>query len=161
VTVGGNRLNRKGKINTLLLITISFIFSGGLMKTAFADVPRVDNVIVWSSGGDTILNVTVTHNDRSAIHYVDQIEVGYGLITKYFNFTSQASTSFTVVCNLGPVEDAPTATVKAHCNTHGWSTQNWTGQIPEFSLTLAILTLIIATLLASLAYYKNNRKTCQ
>lgn len=70
-------MNRIGKVSILLLIAVFFLSSASLMKTAFADVPTVDGVIVWNSGGDIILNVTVTHNDRSVSHYVDKIEVSY------------------------------------------------------------------------------------
>ena len=148
------------KLRMALLAIVCFLSIASFAKTALAVVPTVNNVVVWSSGADTILNVTVAHADFTSSHYVNQIEVSYGSVTKYFNFTSQTSTTFTAVCNLGPVDDAPTATVRAHCNTHGWSVQNWTGQIPEFSLAFMLLTLAAATSLIYLVHRKNHIKTC-
>ena len=124
------------------------------MKPVLADTPAVINVIPWKSGSDTMLNVTVYHDVSAEIpgHYVDNIEVNvegniqnfpqggphayYDTVKHYFNVTVGPITGIT---------GTPTATVRAHCNIHLWSQSNWTGQIPEFSMPILLLALILAT----------------
>jgi hypothetical protein len=61
---------------------------------------------------------------------------------------SEPYNNFTIQYDLGPIIGNPTINVDAHCIVNGWasaSLQNWEGQIPEFSLPMLLLTLILAT----------------
>jgi hypothetical protein len=115
----------------------------------------VNNVVVWSSGDHTILNVTVTHVPPSPpIHYVDKIEVNVSGINHIFNII-QNTTTFTYPCDLGIIEGTPSAIVWAHCNVDGYN-ENPYGpiQIPEFSTLASLLVLALGTALAAFAYRK-------
>jgi hypothetical protein len=60
--------------------------------------------------------------------------------------------TFNVTLDIGPVSDTPLATVQAYCNLHGWSSQNWTGAVPEYVQVMFVLTLFATTSLILLLY---------
>ena len=145
------------------LLVSSILLGLNVAKPVLADVPAVINVIPWKSGSDVMLNVTIYHDADAEVsgHYIDNIKVNiggsiqdfaqsgphtyYDTIKHYFNVT------------IGPVTGitgTPTATVSAHCNLHGDSTSNWTGQIPEFSMPFLLSALILATPIVFLALRK-------
>jgi hypothetical protein len=106
-----------------------------------AIVPQVQDVIVWNSGGDTILNITIYHDPVTTLHHVDGIEVDVeGSITSHP--VDQPSTTFTTQINLGQITGTPSSRVRAHCTIDGWSSWSETFQIPEFPNT-AILTILL------------------
>jgi hypothetical protein len=116
-----------------------------------ADVPQVRNVVVWDDGGTTKLNVTVYHSDEVPSHLVDLLTVtltsGPNLFQEFPQtgpHTLDSSTrTFNVTLDIGSVSDAPLATVQAHCNLHGSSSQNWTGTVPEYAQVMFMLTLSV------------------
>lgn len=148
----------------LYLLAFSVLTSLSVVKPVLADTPRVINVIPWDSGGNTMLNVTVYHDAGAEVpgHYVDNIEVNaagniqnfaqsgphtyYDIVNHYFNVTVGPITGIT---------GTPTTTVRAHDIVHGWSVDNWTGQIPEFTTVILFSVLILATTTALFVFQKN------
>jgi hypothetical protein len=133
---------------TIPVLALLLVVGLSLAKPAFADVPKVINVVAWKSGGNVMLNVTVYHNSVGAEmfgHYVDivRVDVGgsvqdfpqssphtyYDLVNHYFNISVGPVTGIT---------GTPTATVSAHCIINLWSLQDWIGQIPEFAMPLLL-----------------------
>jgi desulfoferrodoxin (superoxide reductase-like protein) len=111
-----------------------------------AIVPQVQDVVIWNSGGETILNITVYHTPvPTLLHHVDQIEVDVdGSITSFP--VDQPSITFTFQANLGQITGTPSARVRAHCNVHGWSPWSEPLQIPEFSSWIILPLSLISTL---------------
>ena len=149
-------------------VLVMLAFAGVcLVKPAFADIPRIINVVPWNSGGNTMLNVTVYHDSFGAEeggHYVDRIEVDVGSTIQ--NFTQAGPHAYYDAVNhyfnvtVGPitgVTGTPTATVKAHCTIHLWSTQNWTGQIPEYTTLALLLILLLASPVVIFVRRRNSR----
>jgi hypothetical protein len=134
------------KLLTLVaaILVLVFLFSA---RDAFADVPRIMNVAVWNDGGNIKLNVTVYHNGETSGHYVDMLNVtltsGGSLLQSFPQsgpHTLDPSTlTFNVTLDIGQVSDAPLGVVTAHCNLHGWSSQNWTGVVPEYPEQMLIV----------------------
>lgn len=146
-----NQLNRPNKLLHILILGISTLLSINFVNPASAIVPEVRGAVVYNVGGSTFLNVTVYHYPEDASHYVDIIRVTIGANTTDLTIGAQTlkpDNTLTVTYNLGPVAGTPAATVQAHCIVNGWSSVNWTGEVPEFSLPVLLLTLILGTSIA-------------
>jgi hypothetical protein len=153
-------VKRLNKLSILVLFAaLIFASSSALSKPCFADVPQVRNVTVWRDGVNTMLNVTVYHNQEIASHRVDSFTVTFaagGNPSQTFpqndpHTLDSTTSTFNVTLNIGSVTDSPVATVQAHCNLHGNSSQNWTATVAEFPLTiLTTLPLALASLLVVL-----------
>ena len=117
-----------------------------------AIVPQIQDVIVWNSGGETILNITVYHTPVTSLHHVDGVEVDVeGSVT---NFPAdQSSTTFIIQTNLGQITGTPSTTVRVHCTIDGWSSWSETFQIPEFPSWIILPFFVIATL--AVIIYRN------
>lgn len=143
------------KISQLSLVATVFVVFVMFIKPTFAIIPVVQNVVPYSVGGSTWINVTVFHQpeDAGAPHYVNIIEVTMGANTTDMTIGVQSLTppdflNFTVSYDLGPVSGTPTITVKAHCIVNGWSQPpDYTTTVPEFSPFAFLLVLALATLL--------------
>lgn len=118
------------------------------VRSVFADVPQIVNVVVYQDGLDTKLNVTVYHYEEILGDYVDLLRVivtsGAPNISQTFpqsgpHTLDPVKHTFNVTLDIGPISDAPLAQVQAHCISHGWSTQNWTGTVPEYSFPFLLL----------------------
>lgn len=117
-----------------------------------AIVPQVQDVIVWNSGGETILNVTVYHTPVSSLHHVDRIEADVeGSVTSFP--VDQSSTTFIAQINLGQITGTPSAIIRAHCTIDGWSSWSETFQIPELSSWIIIPLFLLATV--TVVYCRN------
>jgi len=131
----------------------------------FADTPQVRNVVVWDDGGDTKLNATVYHNGEVPGHFVDLLTVTLtGGTDPFQNFTQTGphtldpgTSTFNVTLDVGPVSGSPLATVQAHCNLHGWSSQNWTGVVPEYFQVMFPLMLFVTTSLVLLLFKRRTK----
>jgi len=143
-------VSRLNKLSYTMILIISVFLCVSFVTPVFAIVPQVTDVVVWNSGGDTILNVTVFHDPETSLHHVDMIEVDVSGNIQSFPVEVQPTTTFTIPCNLGPIEGTPSARVRAHCTVDGWNSWSELLQIPEFSLPVLLLTLI---LIASLAFF--------
>jgi len=149
----------------LSILVISFLLSAVPVKLSFAIVPEVRSVAVYSEGGDTILNITIYHYPEEIItpHYVDiiRITVGENAPIEYSigvqPLTSQ--NTFNITYNLGQVSGTPSVLVEAHCIVNGWSTSNWSGQVPEFSLATLLLMLTLSTSLILVGFRKVRQKS--
>jgi desulfoferrodoxin (superoxide reductase-like protein) len=91
-----------------------------------ADVPTV-TLSTSDSGGDTILEITVTHHNPSSSHFIDLIEVEVTNASGSATYqvtppTTPQPVTFTVNYNLGPITESNTISSRANCNVHGWST---------------------------------------
>jgi hypothetical protein len=145
---------------SIFVLSAALIFATStLSKPCFADVPQVRNVTAWKDGANTMLNITVYHNQEIPSHRVDSLTVTFATgdnppqtFPQNDPHTLDPITStFNATLNIGSVTDSPVATVQAHCNLHGNSSQNWTGTVPEFPLTiLTTLPLALSSLLAVL-----------
>jgi hypothetical protein len=134
------------KLSAILLVGVFVLIVSSLVGPGFADVPQVRSVIVWKDGVNTVLNVTVYHNQEIASHRVDSLTVTIDGSPQVFpqsepHALDPLTSTFNVTLNVGSVTDSPSATVVAHCNLHGSSSENWTGTLPEFPL--AALTLLL------------------
>jgi len=157
-SLGEGRLNC-GRSSRLLFVVVALFLSGSLVSPAFAIVPQVRSVIPYNVGSTTYLNVTVYHQPEEQLHYVNTIRVTMGGNTTDLTIGPQPLTppdfvNFTVAYPLGPVSGTPTITVDAHCTIHGWASPNWTGQIPEFSTAVLLMTLALATVVVAFVLRK-------
>jgi len=142
------------KLEALLSLSILLLLGIDFITPVSAGIPTVNNVVVWGSGGHTILNVTVTHIPASPLaHYVNRIEINVSGTNHIFNVV-QNTTTFTYPCDLGVIEGTPSATVRAHCNVDGYGSWTEPIQVPEFPLHLMLLVLILLTSLVLLASRK-------
>jgi len=127
----------------------------GHVKPAFAPAPEVRNVVPYDNSGSTFLNITVWHNVEIPDHYVNIIEVINGANTTDLTIGVQnlaPDGTFFIIYDLGPTLGNPQITVKAHCTVNNWSITNWTGQVPEYQMSLFLLALILTTSIAILAF---------
>ena len=147
-------MSRTNKPSYILILVISVLLCLSFATPVFAIVPQVTDVIVWNSGGDTILNVTVYHTPETSLHHVNEIKVDVEGNIQTFPVEVQPTETFTIPCNLGPIEGTPSATVRAHCTVDGWSEVYGPIEIPEFSLPVLLLTLTLVTLLVVFVFRK-------
>jgi hypothetical protein len=150
------------KILCLSILVISFLLSTVPVKSSFAIVPEVQSVVVFNEGDSTFLNITIYHypEETETPHYVDIIRVTVGDNVTELPIGVQPLTpqnTFTIIYDLGPVSGTPTVLVEAHCTVNGWSTINWSGQIPEFSSSTLLLVLVLSTSLI-LTIFRNARQ---
>jgi hypothetical protein len=139
-------LSLSAKLLCIMLVS-SFSICMVSVAPVKAIVPQVQNVIVWNSGGDTILNITVYHTPVTVLHHVDKIEVDVdGGITSFP--VDQPSTTFVFQANLGQITGTPSTRARAHCTVDGWSPWSEPLQIPEFPLWTISVLVLIATLFA-------------
>lgn len=144
------------KLSILVLATLMLVFLCSA-RNVFAEIPKIRNVMVWNDGGNIKLNVTVYHNEETPDHYVDTLSV---TLTSGANLSQSFPQSgphtldpdtltFNVTLDIGQVSDAPLATVRAHCTLDGWSSENWTGAVPEYSqqMLLALLAVVMSVAL--------------
>lgn len=137
-------MNASTKLLCIIFTVISFSICMLSVASVEAIVPQVQDVIVWNSGGDTILNITVYHTPVTSLHHVNEIEVDVdGSVTSHP--VDQTSITFITQINLGQITGTPSARARAHCTVHGWSPWSETVQISEFSLLAILLLFLIAT----------------
>lgn len=138
----------------MFILTILVLSYVTLAEPAFAIVPTVQKVVPFNVGSSTYLNITVHHTpqDPTIPHYVNAINVTMGANVTQLTISSQPVSApyynFTIQYDLGPVIGNPTIIVNAHCIVNGWASvlqQDWQGQIPEFSLPMLLLALVLAT----------------
>jgi hypothetical protein len=146
--LGENGLSRPNKILQLLISMIPVFLVISSEPSANAIVPQIQNIVVYNSGSDTILNITINHIPAGDPgHYVNFTQVTFSGTVHNFTVPVQSAQTFTISCNVGVVQGTPTATVRANCTVNGWSSSHDI-QIPEFSLPLLPLTLALSTSVA-------------
>jgi len=150
-------LNR-AKALQILVSLIVVLASTAFSSPVLAVVPEVRNVVPYDVGGSTYLNITVYHTPEIADHYVDMIKVTMGSNTTTLTIGVQSLTpqdTFTVSYDLGPTQGTPSVTAEAHCIIHGWSTVNWSGTVPEYSLPVMLMTLALVSASAVFLHRRN------
>lgn len=157
------------KMNKAVMIVIfaSLVLAGlSSVRSVLADVPQVQNVVVYQDGPDTKLNVTVYHFEETPSDYVDLLKVivitGTPNVSQTFpqsgpHTLDPVTHTFNVTLDIGPIGDEPLSQVQAHCISHGWSTQNWTGTVPEYSFPFLLLASSM-TAVALLIKHRAGRK---
>ena len=142
----------------LLLLCASALISTFSLGTEIvrvrADVPTVLSINPWTSGGNTILNITVRHADPSSIHYIDQVDVDKDGSIQSISLSPQSTVIFTIQYNLGAVTGMPSVRARAHCIVHGWSDWSSSIAVPEFSPMFVPVILVSLTLFTIFARSK-------
>jgi hypothetical protein len=136
------------KLSFILLLSLSVSLCASFAESAHAIVPVIQNVIVWQSSSDVIVNVTVFHTPVQVIHRVEKIEVNVSGTNHVFNLV-QTTETFTYSCNIGPVEGTPSAQVRAYCIVDLYSPWTEPFLIPEFQTSILLLTLILSAAFAT------------
>ena len=141
----------------VILVLVSTLFLSFEATPVFAGTPTITNVALWNNGGNTTLNVTISHFPAgTSQHHVDAIEANISGAIETLMVPVESTTEFTIAFDLGPINGNPSATLRAHCNLHGWSLPYGPIQVPEFSPSVLLLALIFATILSKTAYQKFN-----
>jgi hypothetical protein len=155
---GETQLNVSAKLLCIVLIISSFSIYMVSVTPVKANIPQVQDVIVWNSGSETILNITVFHTPVTALHHVDEIEVDVGGSITSFP-VDQPSTTFVFPANLGQIAGTPSVRARAHDTVHGWSSWSTPLQVPEFPSWILLLLFITATIFAILVKKKTFHPT--
>ena len=139
-----NRKRPKSLVIMLVLaLAVLFAFH---INPVLADVPTVESVEPWTSGTDTILNITVRHGLPASGHFVWQIEVDIDGTVHIMELEPQSTVTFVVQYNMSELVGTPTVKVRADCNLHGWSGWSEPVVVPEFSTISLLLILAIVSM---------------
>ena len=132
-----------------MLIIIPVMF----LSPVYADVPSIFSIEPWTSGSETILNITIRHSSPTGSHYVDLIQVDIEGIVNDVGLNSQSASPFVAEYNIGELIGEPSVKVRAHCNLHGWGSWSTSQVIPEFPSWI-ILPLFVAVTMTVMFYRK-------
>ncbi len=121
------------------LITITTCF---LIRPVLADVPSIENIEPWTSGSDTILNITVRHSSPTFVHIVDLVSVDVDGNIQNVTLLSQDTVTFIVQFNMGEVLGTPTVSARARCTVHSWSSWSEPILIPEFTTVFLLFAVV-------------------
>lgn len=116
-------------LDTVLFATLFLLASVLIVDTAFADVPVVNSVKPWTRASDNhvILNITVTHHNYYAGHYVDSVQVDIGGSLDTVTLSGPQAVTFTTEYDMGVISTNPTVRARAHCTLHGSS--SWSAPV--------------------------------
>lgn len=131
----------KGRTRLVIATILAFAMIAGMpVIRVMADVPDVLTIKPWTSGSDTLLNITVRHAAPSGFHFIDQVEVDIdGSVQVITIPTAQTTTTFLVQYNMGVVTTTPTVSARARCTVHGWGAWASPVVVPELHLVLPLL----------------------
>lgn len=147
----------KTVILVFLLLAAAFVSVVFLLPNpVLADVPDVLSVEPWTSGTETVLNITVRHSAPTGSHYIDIVQVDVDGEVEDINLESQSTNPFIVQYNMGEVVGEPSVQVRAHCTLHGWGSWSESLVIPEFSSIIVLVILAVLTL--TTIYFKSKIK---
>jgi len=145
-------VNKKSLAIGLLLILSTIICFN--INPVSAQTETIDSIDYYTSGTDTILNITVTHisesmpNQYNPLDFVDHIELEIDGAFPYISVNTadagEGLQHFSVQYNMGEVTGTPTVRARA-CNLQGEG--EWYGPVvvPEFSLIhLAPILMVIS-----------------
>ncbi|UCE16085.1 MAG: hypothetical protein JSV12_00225 [Candidatus Bathyarchaeota archaeon] len=142
------RFRKRKKSSFIILFTVLTTFAGFQIHPVLADVPSVLSLEPWTSGTDTILNITVRHSSPTSSHYVNKVEVDVDGAVHNIGLTSQSTVTFVVQYNLGELADEPMVRARAHCTIHGWSSWSNSDQVSDSSSIPLLPILAIVSVLA-------------
>ncbi|MBS7633240.1 hypothetical protein KEJ15_06460 [Candidatus Bathyarchaeota archaeon] len=144
------------KVERLIILALLLVYVTVFVRPVSAGVPAILDVTVWDNGGNTILNVTVSHSPQTPSHYLDRVEIDLSGDNRIFPVTYRSENTFVVQCDLGAIDAPINATIRAHCNIDGYSPPNGPILVPEFSALLVSFLFITATLLTSAVYKRKS-----
>jgi len=106
----------------------------------------------WTSGTDTILNITVRHSSPTSSHYVNEVEVDVDGAVHDLDLAPQSTETFVVQYNMGELVDEPTVRARAHCTIHGWSSWSNSEKVSDSSSIplLPILAIVLVLAIVSI-----------
>lgn len=119
----GNAIKAKQVLNTVFFASLLLLASVLIINTAFADVPVVNSVQPWTRTSDShvILNITITHRNYYAGHYVDYMQVDIDGSVNTVNLSPPQPVTVITEYDMGIVSTNPTVRARAHCTLHGHS----------------------------------------
>ncbi|MGQ9565093.1 MAG: hypothetical protein ACUVT5_00910 [Candidatus Bathyarchaeales archaeon] len=130
------------RIRMFALLILGFALVAALyVGPAFADVPNVLSIVPWTSGADTILNITVRHASPTSFHFVNRVEVEVNGTVQTINLSwpPVQTDPFVVQHNLGQIVGIVNVRTRPNCNVHGnGGDTNWFGPIEFRSSSLFI-----------------------
>lgn len=132
----------------VILVLVSTLFLSFEATPVFAGTPTITNVVVWNNGGNTTLNVTVSHSPQSSFHHADAVEVNVSGTIETLIVPLEPTTEFVIVFDLGSIAGTPLATIRAHCTIDEWGPSYGPIQVPEFLSPILLLALIFTTTLS-------------
>ena len=135
----------------VILIPVTF------QAPVYADVPSLVSIEPWTSGSETILNITVRHSSPTGNHYIDLIQIDIEGTVNDVRLNSQSANPFVVQYNMGILSGEPSVRARAHCNLHGWGGWSTPQIIPEASSSIALVFLSFL-LLISIYFTKKLRR---
>lgn len=144
--VGGEEVNKKVSLAIWLLLVLSAIICVNINPVSAQTTLTIDKIEWYTSGTDTILNFTVTHDPQGTgvyqpLNFVDHLDVDIDGDIQQVNTADYELTHFSVQYNMGEVTDTPTVRARA-CSLQingEWCTPI---VIPEFPLIHLLLILI-------------------
>ncbi|MCW4051865.1 MAG: hypothetical protein NWE78_01480 [Candidatus Bathyarchaeota archaeon] len=143
-------IKSRSKLLVSALIVILVVTAGSLIPPVLADVPTIENIEPWTSGTDTILNITIRHDNPTVFHYVDVVEVDVDGNIQNVTLSPQTTVTFIVQYNMGEVTDTPTVSARAYCTFHGWSDWSEPISVPEFTIVFLLLAFAVLPMIAYL-----------
>jgi hypothetical protein len=143
----------------VILVLVSTLFLSFEATPVFAGIPTITNVVVWNNGGNTTLNVTVSHSPQSSFHHADAVEVNVSGTIETLIVPLEPTTEFVIVFDLGSIAGTPLATIRAHCTIDDWGPSYGPIQVPEFLPPILLLALIFTTTLSIAVCHKLKTKT--
>ena len=150
---GDSSLRRLGEVKkrvnkkTSLVIGLFLVFSTVIcvnINPVSAHEPIVTNIVPWTSGSDTILNVTVDHGPWGILHWTSSVEIEIDEVVHNIGTEMYEYSPFTLQYNMGSVTGTPTVRARAVCSVTGYGPWCEPVLIPEFSLShLLVFFLVI------------------
>jgi len=124
---------------SLSLGVIVLIVISASIEPVGASVPEVLSVENISRDQNLGIRIYIKHENPSATHFVDKIEVAGSAsgqtMTRTFTLSPQNSTIFIVeLSQFVPEGVVPLVKVRAHCTLDGWSSWSEEVQVPEFPM---------------------------
>jgi desulfoferrodoxin (superoxide reductase-like protein) len=156
--------HRTNKGSGLTFILICVAIAVFCISPVFATVPVVNSVTAWTRQSDnhTILNITVTHYNYYAGHYVDWVQINVSGTIERINLTASspvdqtANSTFIVPFDMGIVTDTPIVQAQAHCRIHGPSDWSTATRVPEFSSTQLLLASMVLAAAVSFSFRRRS-----
>lgn len=136
----------------VILVLVSTLFLSFEATPVFAGIPTITNVVVWNNGGNTTLNVTISHSPQSSFHHADAVEVNVSGTIETLMVPLEPTTEFVIIFDLGSIVGTPLATVRAHCTVDLWGASYGPVQVPEFLPFVLLSAMVLATAFSTGTY---------
>jgi desulfoferrodoxin (superoxide reductase-like protein) len=152
-------------------LTLSIFLLATLVIPAaivYANVPTIITITRRTDGGNTIVDVKVSHTDSTTSHYISQVSLDLdGTIKSFIDLPKATTVEATYILNIGTTSPK-TIKAQAVCNIHGpssWSTEGETGNtggsvpsggsIPSYPTEAIIAGILTALAAATILYRKH------